>query len=438
MLTELDRGPVPGGQLADWADAARLAHTKSAAKLLNVERAYEAMDRYNLDGLVASIPQNIYYLSSHRGGMQMMGRAFTTFAFFPRDPSLSPSLIVPGSMVYHLDLRPTWMPVEVYTYARADGTADPMPTGWVRNFREDGELLERDRVLMALYAQYEGDTTPYALTSLAKVLKREGLSNARLGFDDPRVIGWLNGIGLPSLTGVDAQNLFRWIRMVKTPNEIDILRQAAQKNDEALDYVIDQMYVGQPMNDLPHNHGRKWGELGGSSRWLIANQRGLASGLVEKDTVTKIDSVGEYLGYLGDVGRTVVVGAPTDEVVRRAEASAEALTLCYAAIKPGMTFAESQTIIVDYLREKGFRGFGGGAHNVGLDHTDQPWPTGAPNELPGLFEPLTYQVGTVFTMDVVYHGIGWGTSHVEDMVVVTETGCEGLSSLRAELRIVPA
>jgi Xaa-Pro dipeptidase len=437
MLTELDRGPLPGGQLAGWADAGRLAHTKVAAQLVNIERAYEAMDRYGLDGLIASIPQNVYYLSSHRGPMQMMGRGFSTFAFLPRNPDIAPALIVPGSMVYHMDQRPTWMPVEVYTYARADGSVEPRASSWAYNLREDGQIEERDRVLMAIYAQYEGDVTATALDSLTKVLKQRGLSKARLGFDDPRVMAWLNGAGLPDVTGVDALNLFRFIRMVKTPNEIAILRQAAQKNDEALDYAISQMHVGQPMDDIAYDHGRKWGELGGSSRWVIANQRGLASGRVERDTVTKLDSVGEFDGYLGDVGRTVVVGEPTDEVMRRAEASCEALTTVYAAIRPGMTFDESHKIVIDVLRQHGFGGGGGGAHNVGMDHTDQPWPTGA-EDLPGLFAPLVYAVGTVFTMDVVYHGIGWGTSHVEDMVVVTENGCEGLSSLRAELRVVPA
>jgi hypothetical protein len=32
---------------------------------LNRERANEIMDRYGLDALVAAMPQNVYYLSSH-------------------------------------------------------------------------------------------------------------------------------------------------------------------------------------------------------------------------------------------------------------------------------------------------------------------------------------------------------------------------------------
>ena len=95
---------VPGGSppsetLKEWRNPALIAHIRQAPKLLNIERAYQVMDKYGLDGLVAAVPHNIYYLSSHLGPMQMMGRGFSTYAFFPRRPDAPPALIVPGSMV---------------------------------------------------------------------------------------------------------------------------------------------------------------------------------------------------------------------------------------------------------------------------------------------------------------------------------------------------
>ncbi|MES2033471.1 MAG: hypothetical protein V4466_04790, partial [Pseudomonadota bacterium] len=143
--------------LKEWRNPKLVAHLQQAPKLLNVERAHRVMDKYGLDGLVAAVPHNIYYLSSHMGPMQMMGRGFSTYAFYPRNPEAPPALIVPGSMVYHLDYRPTWMPLEIYTYAKqaaaesmaagmvgsgdakaAGAYADPIPSPWALNVRREG------------------------------------------------------------------------------------------------------------------------------------------------------------------------------------------------------------------------------------------------------------------------------------------------------------
>ncbi len=436
--TELDTPPVDG-KLASWVNPALIGHIKQAKVLVNIERAYRIMDKYGLDGIVASLPLNIYYLSSYLGPMIMMGRSFSCYAFLPRREDAPPCFVPHGSMVYHMDWRPTWMPVEAYSYPirTPEGEmAEPMPSPNVHNFRPDS-LNDRDRVLMAIYAQYEGRTSASALAALIKGITKAGCAQGKLGFDDPRVLNWLNQEGLRSLTGIDAINIFREIRMVKTPNEIEILREASVRNEAALDYAIETMHVGQPLDDVEFQHGLKWGQLGGKSLWCITNQNGLASGVIRADTVTKLDSVGQYQGYLGDVGRTVVVGTPSDEVMRRNEANTKGLAACYAAIKPGVTFAEAGAIVCDVMAQHGFKGFAG-AHPVGLEHTDQPWPTGVHNDLPGLYDPLVFEEGTVFTMDVPYHEIGYGTSHVEDMMLVTADGCVGLSSTDTRLRVRPA
>lgn len=443
--------------LKEWRNPKLVAHLQQAPKLLNVERAHRVMDKYGLDGLVAAVPHNIYYLSSHMGPMQMMGRGFSTYAFYPRNPEAPPALIVPGSMVYHLDYRPTWMPLEIYTYAKqaaaesmaagmvgsgdakaAGAYADPIPSPWALNVRREG-MEDRDRLLMAIYAQYEGDTTVSALAGLAKSIKKAGVTRGKIGFDDPRVGAWLQQEGLKDIKVHDAANTFREIRMVKTPVEVEILRQAAQKNEDALLYAINNTSVGQSLDDIEFAHGKRWGELGGSTLWCITNQRGIASGVIAPNTVTKIDSVGQYKAYRGDVGRTVVWGTASDEVMKRNEANTKALRITYDAIHPGMTFGESSKIMRDVMQQAGISRGGGGAHPVGLEHTDHPWPTGAEQSPDELFTNFVYEENMVFTMDVPYHEVGYGTSHVEDMMVVKKTkGCEGLSSMDTRLIVRPA
>ena len=43
----------------------------------------------------------------------------------------------------------------------------------------------------------------------------------------------------------------------------------------------------------------------------------------------------------------------------------------------------------------------------------------------------------VFTVDLPYHEIGWGSMHLEDMMRVTEDGCEPMTSYDTRLRVCP-
>lgn len=437
MIVSTER---PALSLGKWRAKNLIEHTQQGVMLVNRDRADAVMDKYRLDGLVAALPSNIYYLSSHLGISAMMGRHYSSFALLPRNREASAALIINSSMVYHLDYRPTWMPnVEVFSYSvgtTPDGrpVAASLPSIWAEVVREDS-MTDRDRLLMALYAEYEGRSAATAGAALNVAMAKAGLAKGTIGFDDMRVPSALGG----DFAGgaVDALNIFREIRMVKSEPEIAILREAAIRNEAALDAAIATMHVGQSLQEIDLGHQRKWGELGGKSLWLIVNQRGLNSGVVEKDEPTKIDSVGEYLGYKGDVGRTIVVGTPPDEVARRAEANDAALAVFYAEVRPGMTYARGGEIVRDVLRQHGFERSGGGAHPVGLEHTDQPWPVGHEDD-PSFADVMVFEEGTVFTMDMPYHEVGYGTSHVEDMMVVRRNGAEALSSGDTSLRVLPA
>ena len=149
----------------------------------------------------------------------------------------------------------------------------------------------------------------------------------------------------------------------------------------------------------------------------------------------KLDSVGTYQGYHGDVGRTVVVGEPTDELSRRIEADTKCSRLVYEAIRPGMLFTEATAMFADLMQQEGFAAVSS-PHCVGLNHTDQPFYTVEPFQQ-ALGRDWTFEAGTVFTLDMPHNEIGWGTTHVENMILVKESGYEGLSSMDTSLRIRP-
>ena len=433
-------------ELAKFRDPVRLRHLRSAQPLVNRERANEIMDKHGLDALVAATPKNVYYLSSHDNAFYHTGIEHMLFAVLPRREDVPATLIIWGALLYHLDYRPTWMPsIEIFTapvpIERGAGASlptpeemrgDPPAMRYNRNLvRKGAKYSERDLFQLALAAEFADKPSASSLHAVKRALVAAGLTRGRVGFDDLRVIPWLKDVGLSDVIGVDAHDIFKEVRMVKSANEITLLREVSRRCESALETAIDSLHVGQSIAEVETRYRTRIGELGGNTRWLIINQDGLNSGRIERDKVIKIDSVGDYLGYVGDIGRSIVVGTPTDEVARRNEANAKALRVAYDAIRPGMPFAEVSRICSDVMRQQGYSGFAA-AHNVGIDHTDQPMAMAHPLRQS---EPLVFREGTVFTIDVPYLEIGYGSSHVEDMMVCTKTGAKPLSSGDVSLRV---
>lgn len=423
-------------------------HAFQAPRLVNLERAYEVMDKYNLAGIVASVPHNIYYLSSHSGIMQWMGRMFSSFAFLPRDENTAPSFIIPGAMLYHLDYRPTWienvkaissplMDEKGEAVLRSDGDPQASPKIGMWFARPGAEMKRGDIIQQQLFSKFENSAVSSALHGLKDAIRDSGGATKRIGFDDPRVGYWLAEMGLDELQTVDASNVFKEIRLVKTPNEIELLRGAAERNEAALDYAISKIHPGQALTDIEHNHAVKWTELDGNSKWLIANVNGVNSGCANVGDWMKLDSVGTYRGYVGDIGRTVVLGEPTDELAKRIEANYTVSRILYDYIRPGMLYIDIFNKFGELMKDEGVEVAFAGPHDVGLEHTDHPLDMGAPN-VPGSvpYTELRFHENSVFTLDMPHNELGWGTTHVEDMLRVTKNGCEILSSGDTTLRVV--
>jgi Xaa-Pro aminopeptidase len=199
--------------------------------------------------------------------------------------------------------------------------------------------------------------------------------------------------------------------------------------------VIERMEIGMPLDELSRIHAMSLAEQGGRSEWIIANIRGLATGVIEPNELIKLDSVGSWQQYRGDVGRSVFFGEPTDEMLRRFDAVGRALQIAYAAIRPGKSFKEIVDLTLRSVQAEGFPGFViAGPHSVGLEHTDHPVSVGG--EMPG-HHHLAFEENMVFTLDMPYHEFGWGTTHVEDMMIVRQDGCEPITSMRTGLRVKP-
>ena len=133
-------------------------------------------------------------------------------------------------------------------------------------------------------------------------------------------------------------------------------------------------------------------------------------------------------GYWGDMTRTFLHGRPTAAQRRMYEAVAEAQRLALSLVRPGAKGKDVHRAVTDFFARRGWKTgtgpdgrahgfFHGLGHGVGLEIHEEPRLSPSGGELapgmvvsvePGLYYP---EIGGV---------------RIEDLVVVTETGCSVL------------
>jgi Xaa-Pro aminopeptidase len=416
--------------------------------LLNKPRAFEVMDKYGLDGLLAVNQINIYYLTDYWGPLMRMRRTFFNYAVLPRNESAPAALVATSVEISRFFETPdaTWVPNvcaythPVYTDKRNfdPDTEDPVAgQDGVKWPVKPGELAPPDLDYVKWVEQFKGKYSVNAAYALKKALKDAGLTKAKLGTDDPRVITWLNGMGLPDVTGVDATAIFREIRMVKTDAELEILRKASQMNEAAVNATMSAMQVGMPQAELEIIYATELAKRGGKSVYLSTGSNGKRKGIVQRDQVITFDGLSEYKYYHGDIGRSAIIGEPAPDVLKRAAAVKLGCEVAYGMIKPGVKGKDVTAAVIDAVTKAGFPGFFiVTPHSIGLEHTDHPLPIGP--QLPGSLGDFVFQENMVFTIDMPYYEVGWGNMHVEDTVRVTKTGIEAFNSCDVSLRVFPA
>ena len=160
-----------------------------------------------------------------------------------------------------------------------------------------------------------------------------------------------------------------------------------------------------------------------------AGDRMLSSG----DLVV-LDFGGVLDGYCCDLTRTVSIGPPSAEARQLYAAVFDAQRAALAAVRPGVETSAVDAAARSVLEEHGLgAAFGHGTgHGLGLDIHEEPRITWPRRDVPS----VTLAPGMVFTIEPGAYLSGFGGVRIEDDVLVTETGCEVLTSVPRELRML--
>jgi Xaa-Pro aminopeptidase len=391
--------------------------------LLNRERALAVMEEQGLDALVAATAENVYYLSDYyTEHLFHFGPGGFAGAILPRDESLPATLVLQEWELPQLTRKPTWMP------------QTRVLTGFDVYAPEGVELGPTEAALIEMVREGRRTGSPNRQRLLAATLAELGLDKARVGFDEASTMNELAANELAEATVVDAANVFRHIRGVKTPDELTIMRKAARINQTALESVANLVDVGiTPGEILRHyraamadqgGYGSHMTGGGGAQPWLSHPDMAYR---YKRGDVIYLDPAGHFLRYWCDIGRAAIVGEPTDKFEERYGRLQE----CHRQVVPMIVPGESSTAVTDAARRAvGDHmpvGFVPLIHSLGLEHYDHPQSLGT-----FLSEDFTIEEGMVVNFETLYFELGWGLIQLEDTYLVGTGGPERFQTLPQE------
>ena len=279
------------------------------------------------------------------------------------------------------------------------------------------------------------------------ILRDHNLDAGRIGLElDTTFLSALNyqriTSAFPEATFVDSSNLIKETRVLKSPQEIAYLREAASITDAGMRAAVEAATEGCSDQDIAAAAYHTIIACGSQYMCIPAVvsagfQAGIPHsshrGIVVHSGDTILLEVGACVHrYTAPLMRSVVLGPPNDTVKRMADAIYSALNEVIAAMVPGRSFDDVATIGEKYIAEAGpemifHHTF---AYSVGLGYPPN-WADCPVTVVQG--DQTLLQPGMVFHLPIALRDEGCYGVAMSETVVITETGNEVLTKLDRKL-----
>ncbi|RUL56942.1 M24 family metallopeptidase [Lysinibacillus antri] len=239
---------------------------------------------------------------------------------------------------------------------------------------------------------------------------------------------------------VPFSGLIEKIRLIKTEQEINIIKVACEIADQAFTHILKFIKPGltelEVSNELEF-FMRKLGATSSSFDTIVASgvrsalPHGVATDkVIEKGDFVTLDFGALYNGYVSDITRTIAVGQPSEKLIDMYNTVLESQLLALEKVGPGMTGIQADAVARDYLTSKGYgEAFGHSTgHGIGLEVHEGP---ALSFRSEAVLEP-----NMVVTIEPGIYLPGIGGVRIEDDIIITETGNEKLTHSTKELIIL--
>src|SRR5271170_6472505 len=280
-----------------------------------------------------------------------------------------------------------------------------------------------------------------AVTEIRSLLAEAGVLGEPLGIDivEPPFLFELERQGI---TVADAQQPMLDARVIKSPDEIMLLNQAAAMVDGVYQDIVDVLKPGRRENEIVALANKRLYELGSdqveavnaiSGERCNPHPHNFTDRIIRPGDQAFFDIIHSFNGYRTCYYRTFGVGWATESQRDAYKQAREWMDQALDAIKPGVGSDQVATVLPkaqDFGFDNELAAFGlQFAHGLGLGLHERP----IISRLNSLENPIELQAGMVFAMETYCPASdGISAARIEEEVVVTDYGTEILTKFPAQ------
>jgi Xaa-Pro dipeptidase len=384
---------------------------------MNTERLRQVMNREGFDALVASTPENVFYLTGFSSLNQRLFRGYQTYAIYARDDGVEPILIAGKSDADEI-VQSECKIKEVHFYGSF-------------YIESRGAVLRPIEERLSNLIQKESSAS--APSVLVDLLRQLGLDRGSIGMDEmniPPPIYEEIAHNLPRAVLQPANTLFRSIRAVKTQPEIESLRSAASITEKAILSSLEIAREGTVTRELAKAIVDEIASegavptlvvVGSGDRIAFPNARAGEYRLRKEDLI-RFDVGCTYNNYHADIGRTAVVQSPPERIRNMYQALLDGLERAIDRVTAGVRASDIFETAMNTVRSRGIQHYRRQhcGHGIGVEIYEIPSVTST--------DETKLEPNMVLNVETPYYELGVGGLIVEDTLVVKKNGYELLST----------
>ena len=381
-------------------------------------RIKELLREKGLDGAIVSSPENFHYVTGFGGHQHTVSRQpGFTLAVMRADDKVPTHL--------------TTMDFEAATFrikaAGLNFVVDPYDT-WVG-------LKTWDEIAHGAVVP-DKTAMESSMDKLVQFMKACDLANKKVGIElDYLPVPYYKSLTekFPEAEFVNISDLFVYARSVKQPDEIEMFRKLCRIADHGFTEVSKIAKIGVSEHELSQCFREdviKSGFCAPSSWSMFSTGPSGArltlpgDGVVKDGDVVKFDAGvnAEFDFYTTDTSRAWIIGNGDPALLKLKDRLYEGQRRMIAAAKPGLPINELYHTAYDYVKEM-FpcyrRGHQGHSISMGPATAEAPYINAS--------ETRPLEAGMILAMEVPCYIDGVNGFNIEDMVLITEDGCEVLT-----------
>jgi Xaa-Pro aminopeptidase len=310
-------------------------------------------------------------------------------------------------------------------------------------FARDRSRIKKIRTMVEYRESAEPDYPEIPVSTFSDIFDEvsKGRGIKRLALGDYTILPMPVWDGINAALGRKAEIIrAEWIisdmRIMKSENEIAMMREAHRVSERALEDILGAMKPGMTEKETMgivmgalYRHGA---ECEGFPNYVFGGRKTRnAIARATYDTLKKGEIIqlcigARYGGYASSVGRPVIFGKMPEAMRKHVQFGLDVHLKTYEWIREGVVARDVAKGYQEYFEQHGYGDFYlyGPCHGAGIIEVEKPWMETTSEY--GLRENMTFMADTFFTCED--YGFRW-----EDGFRVLKDGCEPFSSARSEI-----